>query len=114
MAAGQTGRDPAGGGTEPGPHSGDHGGEACEYQVYDLVPSGETLDTGRADAVLFTSASSFTTARWERQEGQTVAAIGRVTAQAMEARGVVPDVIGDGSLVGTLAALNLRGGEDAD
>ncbi|MDK2974461.1 MAG: ribonucleoprotein complex subunit 4 [Methanofollis sp.] len=86
----------------------DAGGNACEYQVYDLVPSGERLDTGRADAVLFTSASSFTTAQWERQDGQIVVAIGRVTAQAMETAGVAPDVVGDGSLAGTLAALNLR------
>lgn len=91
----------------------DAGGEAREYQVYDLVPTGEPLDTGRADAVLFTSASSFTTARWERREGQIVIAIGRVTAQAMEAAGVVPDVVGDGSLAGTLAALDRRGGKKA-
>lgn len=92
----------------------DAGGETCEYQVYDLVPSGGPLDTARADAVLFTSASSFTRAQWERREGQIVAAIGRVTAQAMEAAGVTPDVVGDGSLAGTLAALNLLGGEGAD
>ncbi|QYZ79122.1 uroporphyrinogen-III synthase [Methanofollis formosanus] len=80
------------------------GGEACEYPSYHLVPSGEALDTGRADAVLFTSASSFREARWTRRPGQVVAAIGRVTAAAMEE--IPPDVVGDGSLAGTLAALN--------
>lgn len=82
-------------------------GEACEYPSYHLVPSGEALETERADVVLFTSASSFREARWTRRSGQTVAAIGRVTAAAMEEEGVSPDVVGDGSLAGTLAALNM-------
>ncbi|TAJ45293.1 uroporphyrinogen-III synthase [Methanofollis fontis] len=86
------------------------GGEACEYPCYDLIPSGEDLDTGRADAVLFTSASSFREARWSRRSGQIVIAIGRVTARAMEEGDVVPDVVGDGSLSGTLEALNTHTG----
>lgn len=86
----------------------DLGGEACECPVYTLVPTREELDTERADVVLFTSASSFTSARWTRREGQIVAAIGTVTAAAMEKASVMPDVVGDGSLAGTLAALNLK------
>lgn len=86
----------------------DLGGEACEYPAYTLVPIGEDLDTAKADVVLFTSASSFTEARWTRRAGQTIAAIGTVTAAAMEKAGVIPDVVGDGSLAGTLAALNSR------
>lgn len=90
----------------------DFGGEACEYPVYALVPTGGDLDTERADVVLFTSASSFTKARWTQRAGQIVAAIGTVTAAAMEKAGVVPGVVGDGSLAGTLAALNMKEGED--
>jgi len=86
----------------------DLGGEACEYPAYSLVPTEEDLDTAKADVVLFTSASSFTRARWTRQGGQTIAAIGTVTAAAIEKAGVVPDVVGDGSLAGTLQALNRR------
>jgi len=34
-------------------------------------------------------------------------AIGEVTAEAMEEAGLLPDVVGDGSLEGTLDELNL-------
>jgi uroporphyrinogen-III synthase len=82
------------------------GGRATEVRCYSLVPTGVPLDLEGADAVLFTSAMSFRSATWEPRPGLLVIAIGEVTAGVMEERGTVPDVVGDGSLEGTLQALN--------
>jgi uroporphyrinogen-III synthase len=49
---------------------------------------------------------SFTKAVWTQQPGLLVIAIGDITAAAMRAGGVNPVVIGDGSLEGTMVALN--------
>ena len=82
------------------------GGIAHEYRCYGLEPTGEILDLRKADAVMFTSAMSFTRARWSPRQGLLVMAIGEVTAAAMRAAGTEPAVVGDGSLEGTLRALN--------
>lgn len=82
------------------------GGVATEFRCYSLEPTGMTLDLRTADAVLFTSAMSFTTAAWERSPGLIIMAIGDITAAAMVSEGTVPHVVGDGSLEGCLNALN--------
>jgi uroporphyrinogen-III synthase len=82
------------------------GGFAHEFRCYSLVPTGEPLDLGDAGAILFTSAMSFREAIWQPRSGLLVMAIGKTTAAAMEESGVYPVVTGDGSLDGTLTALN--------
>lgn len=82
------------------------GGMAFEYRCYGLVPTGELLDLDGSDVVLFTSANSFSKARLPDLSGVIPIAIGEITAERMKAGGVTPVVIGDGSLEGTLIALN--------
>lgn len=84
----------------------DAGGLAYEYRCYGLVPTQTPLDTEGADAILFTSANSFLMAVWEKDTDIIPIAIGDITADAMRKGGVEPEVIGDGSLAGTLEALN--------
>ncbi len=82
------------------------GGIATEIRCYSLVPTGQVLDLKGADAILFTSAMSFKQAKWKRSPDLLVIAIGDVTASVMVAEGFRPDVVGDGSLEGTLQKLN--------
>jgi uroporphyrinogen-III synthase len=82
------------------------GGIPHEFRCYRLEPTGEPLNLDQADAILFTSAMSFTKAVWTQQPGLLVIAIGDITAAAIREGGVNPVVIGDGSLEGTMAALN--------
>jgi uroporphyrinogen-III synthase len=82
------------------------GGIVHEFRCYSLEPTGEQLSVDKADAVLFTSAMSFSKARWTTHNGLLVMAIGEITAAAMQKGGTNPEVIGDGSLEGTLRALN--------
>jgi uroporphyrinogen-III synthase len=87
------------------------GGIPVEVRVYGLIPTREPLATDGADALLFTSGSSFTEAAWHPRPGLLLMAIGEVTAGVMRAAGAAPAVVGDGSLEGTLAALNRFLGE---
>ncbi|MDR9816304.1 MAG: uroporphyrinogen-III synthase [Candidatus Methanoculleus thermohydrogenotrophicum] len=82
------------------------GGEYHEERIYALVPTGEELDLDDAGAVLFTSAMSYREAKWQPRDDLLLVAIGDVTADAMRAGGHPPAVVGDGSLAGTLDALN--------
>lgn len=82
------------------------GGVAHEFRCYSLEPTGQPLPLDGADAVLFTSAMSYAKAVWTPRSGLLVMAIGDVTAAAMQKKGIVPAVVGDGSLEGTLSALN--------
>lgn len=82
------------------------GGICIEVPVYALLPSNEKLALDECEAILFTSANSFTYSVWERKDGIIPVAIGDVTAQRMIQGGVKPLVTGDGSLEGTLIALN--------
>ena len=82
------------------------GGVVTEVRCYSLVPTGQVLDLRGADAILFTSAMSFKQARWKRTPDMLVVAIGEVTASVMITEGTRPDVVGDGSLEGTLQKLN--------
>jgi uroporphyrinogen-III synthase len=82
------------------------GGIPHEFRCYGLEPTGESLNIDDAEAILFTSAMSFTKAVWTRQPVLLVMAIGDITAAAMRAAGVNPAVVGDGSLEGSMIALN--------
>jgi len=82
------------------------GGKFHEERIYALVPTEEKLALDDADAVLFTSAMSYRKARWQPRDDLLLVAIGDVTADAMRAGGHPPAVVGDGSLAGTLDALN--------
>jgi uroporphyrinogen-III synthase len=82
------------------------GGIPHEFRCYGLEPTGESLNLEDADAILFTSAMSFEKAVWMKHSGLVVMAIGDITAATMRAAGTNPVVIGDGSLEGTMMALN--------
>lgn len=82
------------------------GGIVREFRCYGLEPTGEDLRLDGADAILFTSAMSYTKARWTPRNTLLVMAIGEITASAMKAGGIDPAVVGDGSLEGSLNALN--------
>jgi uroporphyrinogen-III synthase len=82
------------------------GGVPMEFRCYSLEPTGEELDLAVAGAVLFTSAMSFKKAIWTPDTGLLVMAIGEITADAMRTGGTNPAIVGDGSLEGTLGALN--------
>jgi uroporphyrinogen-III synthase len=84
------------------------GGIAHEFRCYGLEPTGDPLDLQPADAILFTSAMSYAKAEWIPRPGLLVMAIGDITAAAMRKGGTDPAVVGDGSLEGTLKALNNR------
>ncbi len=82
------------------------GGIPHEFRCYGLEPTGESLNLEDADAILFTSAMSFAKAVWMMRPDLVVIAIGDITAAAMRAAGTNPAVVGDGSLEGTMMALN--------
>jgi len=82
------------------------GGIPHEFRCYGLVPTGEALNLEGADAVLFTSTMSFARAEWTKHPDLLVMAIGEITAAAMQKAGINPVVVGDGSLEGSLLALN--------
>ena len=84
------------------------GGTPEEFRIYGLCRTGERLDLAGADAVLFTSANSFSEAVWSPRPDLLVCAIGDVTAERMRRAGVEPDAVGDGSLEGALRALEGR------
>lgn len=82
------------------------GGIPHEFRCYGLEPTGESLNLEDADAILFTSAMSFAKALWVKHPDLLVIAIGDITAGAIRADGINPGVVGDGSLEGTMIALN--------
>jgi tRNA pseudouridine55 synthase/H/ACA ribonucleoprotein complex subunit 4 len=82
------------------------GGVPGEFRCYSLEPTGNELDLADAGAILFTSAMSFRKAVWTPRPGLLEIAIGEITADAMREGGTNPAVVGDGSLEGTLGALN--------
>jgi uroporphyrinogen-III synthase len=84
----------------------DAGGIPREYRCYRLVPTGQALPLDDAGAILFTSAMSFASAVWTPRPDLLVMAIGDITAAAMREGGHPPAVTGDGSLEGSLRALN--------
>ncbi len=90
------------------------GGIPHEFRCYRLVPTGEVLSLEGANAILFTSAMSFAKAIWTKHPDLLLIAIGNITAAEMRRAGINPAVVGDGSLEGSLRALNeyITGQED--
>lgn len=84
----------------------DNGGIVTEVAIYSLEPTKERLALEGCDVILFTSANSFTYSVWDKNMDIIPVAIGDVTGQRMMESGVKPLVTGDGSLEGTLMALN--------
>ena len=82
------------------------GGIPEEVVCYRLKPTGVRLDLDRAEAVLFTSALSFQSAVWSYRPSLILVAIGDRTAEAMTRAGCMPAVVGNGTITGTLEALN--------
>ena len=82
------------------------GGIPAEVRVYALIPTGDLLDLSSAEAILFTSAMSFSTAVYDADIPVMKIAIGDSTGAVMRSRGIIPDITGDGSLEGTLQELN--------
>jgi uroporphyrinogen-III synthase len=82
------------------------GGIPEEVSCYTLKPTGYRLDLENADAIIFTSVLSFRNAVWTRGPSLLLIAIGKRTAEAMIQDGCTPAVVGNGSIPGTLEALN--------
>jgi uroporphyrinogen-III synthase len=85
------------------------GATVYEYRCYGLCPTYELIDLSDSsiDAILFTSSMSFTRSIWKRHPGLLTMAIGEVTAEVMIRAGMKPDIVGDGSLEGTLDEINM-------
>lgn len=83
------------------------GGIAREFRCYGLEPTNVQLDLTNAEALLFTSAMSFEKAVWSMKPDLLILAIGDITADVMRRKGVIPEIVGDGSLEGTLENLNV-------
>ncbi len=83
------------------------GGLPCEYKCYDIMATNEPVDLDGCGAILFTSPAAFTLAKLPRiPEELRLLAIGEVTADAMMYGGMPPSIVGDGSIEGTIQALN--------
>jgi uroporphyrinogen-III synthase len=82
--------------------------EIYEYKCYSLCPTYEPIDLDtNTDAILFTSSMSFQECIWKRHPNLITIAIGETTAETMIHAGLKPDIVGDGSLEGTLDELNM-------
>ncbi|MBT8508046.1 uroporphyrinogen-III synthase [Methanomicrobiaceae archaeon CYW5] len=90
----------------------DYGGTAAEIPVYALEATGTPLNLAGADAILFTSANSYSLAKWQNRPGLLLIAIGEITAERMQEGGDEPDITGDGTLEGTLRELNIYLNQD--
>lgn len=82
------------------------GGIPFEYHCFELAATNEPLDLERCGAVLFTSPELFEMSRLPKIKDMILIAIGDVTANAMMYGGCQPSVVGDGSIEGSLIALN--------
>ncbi|VVB91467.1 Uroporphyrinogen-III synthase HemD [uncultured archaeon] len=86
------------------------GATVVEAPAYRLLPSGNCINgiLNDAGAVIFTSAKSFGSSGFIHDRTRTlkVIAIGKKTAEAMRSQGVIPDIVGDGTLESCLEILN--------
>ena len=86
------------------------GATVDEYRCYGLCPTYELIDLSDSSigGVLFTSSMSFKASIWKRHPKLLIMAIGEVTAKVMTQAGMPPDIVGDGSLEGTLDEINMH------
>lgn len=85
------------------------GAKVIEAPAYSLEPAGSIIEKlENVDAVIFTSASSFEFSGFEKEHVKNlkVIAIGQKTAEAMRKKGVIPDIIGNGTLESCLVLLS--------
>lgn len=82
------------------------GGIPLEYKCYDVEKTGEVMDLTGVGAILFTSPIAFKDTILPKIGNVIQMAIGEVTANEMMYGADAPSVIGDGSIEGTLKALN--------
>ncbi len=86
------------------------GATVVEAPAYRLMPSWDRISSilNEADAVIFTSAKSFASSGFGREDAKRiiVIAIGKKTSEAMRMRGIVPGITGDGTLESCLDILN--------
>jgi len=82
------------------------GATIIEAPAYRLEPAGNSIADvlKEADAVIFTSAKSFESSGFNHDQARKikVIAIGEKTADTMRKYGVIPDIVGDGTLEGCL------------
>ena len=85
------------------------GAAVVEAPAYRLEPAGCSITDvlKDADAVIFTSARSFESSGFnhEHAKGLKVIAIGGKTAEAMRKQGIIPDIVGEGTIESCLAVL---------
>jgi uroporphyrinogen-III synthase len=81
-----------------------------EAAAYRLEPAGISVADAlkEADAVIFTSAKSFESSGFSHVHAKKlhVVAIGQKTANVMRKHGIVPDIVGDGTLESCLSLLS--------
>ncbi len=86
------------------------GATVVEAPAYRLLPAGDIISglLKGVHAIIFTSAKSFGSSGFNRENAKKlkVIAIGKKTAEAMRIQGVIPDIVGDGTLESCLDILN--------
>ena len=86
------------------------GATVVEAPAYRLEPAGNSIAgaLNEVDAVIFTSAMSFGSSGFDQDHAKKVkvVAIGHKTAEAMRKHGVIPDIVGDGTLENCLFLLS--------
>lgn len=85
------------------------GTEVIEAPAYRLVPGSSIIEVlNDVDAVIFTSAKSFEHSGFKQNHAKKikVIAIGKKTADAMQKHGVIPDIVGNGTLESCLSQLS--------
>ncbi|HEY9204641.1 MAG TPA: uroporphyrinogen-III synthase [Candidatus Methanoperedens sp.] len=88
------------------------GATVIEAPAYTLLPEGNRLGDiiKDMDAVIFTSARSFESSGFDSESAKKikVVAIGPRTADAMRKHGVIPDIVGNGTLENCLSLLSIK------
>jgi len=85
------------------------GATVIEAPAYRLVPANSIVEKLKgADALIFTSARSFEFSGIKKEHAKNlkVIAIGQKTAEAMRKHGVIPHIVGNGTLESCLARLS--------
>ncbi|HEY9245394.1 MAG TPA: uroporphyrinogen-III synthase [Candidatus Methanoperedens sp.] len=88
------------------------GAIVIEASAYRLEPEGKNIRSTLKglDAVIFTSARSFEFSGFDKDSARRikVIAIGHKTAEAMKEHGIIPDIVGNGTLENCLELLSFK------